>query len=158
MRREIKFRALRKDDKGWSYGDFWVYDGGDAFIHEVNYIPPTWHEPGGDVENIDVPVKSSSLGQFTGEKDLNGDEIYEGDLLRIYLQNFTHRDKTYRTGEVQFHSGGFKVRFFHPQHGQVWTPLFDLIRDNPRPIIGNIHENPELAPADKCVLLETPQP
>ncbi|RRG07771.1 MAG: hypothetical protein DUD32_12590 [Lactobacillus sp.] len=70
--------------------------------------------------------------QYTGLKDVNGNKIFEGDI--VHCEN-DYQGTDY-TGKVMFFNGGFCV----------WTGGFrNYVWDDMIPeIIGNIHENPEL--------------
>lgn len=70
MERQIKFRGLRTDGKGWVYGDL---------LQEYPH-----HNTGATIQQhgcLVYEVHSDTVGQFTGLHDKNGKEIYEGDFL-----------------------------------------------------------------------------
>ena len=66
--------------------------------------------------------------QYTGLKDKNGKEIYEGDIL--------NNDNNFKM-KVGFDNGAFTIQNVMPIR-----PLMERL--NNHEIIGNIHENPEL--------------
>ena len=74
------------------------------------------------------------LMQYTGLKDKNGKEIYEGDIIRE-----SDGDGGYIYAKVVYYKDGFmgKEKGFEPEY-----PISDF--KNETEVIGNIYENPEL--------------
>ncbi len=104
--RDLKFRAWDNYNKRMIIEPFKIttFLNGVVELHTTNYLK-RW----------------DALMQYTGLKDKNGKEIYEGDIVKAVFNSSIHRVE-WRNDQSQWSIGGF---------GQ-WE------------VIGNIYENPEL--------------
>lgn len=121
MNREIKFRVWDKDLKRIRYlnteHDFIRFDSlGQGYYENMQTGLGEWF---------------SDLMQYTGLKDKNGREIYEGDicLVTILPENYKEKMVTVWCND----RNGFR---FQDEDGEVWN-----VNDTEIEVIGNIYDS-----------------
>lgn len=133
--REIKFRGKRPQWKDWAHGDLIAV--GKASTKEgkpLNYAIVENRAPFGA-----EMVLPETIGQYTGLKDRNGVEIYEGDILQICIDAAMTREREITAEVFWLESGIWAIRKTEANS----EPLSFAI-DGGCAVIGNIYDNSEL--------------
>jgi len=138
MKRKIIFRG--KGDNGWFYGYVQLYQ--EKYASRLCICPVsirTWKDA------LFYSVDENTVSQFTGLRDKNGKDIYEGDILGVDINGMNKK----LIGRVEGGVRGYcydVVYLNHPKGEERWSLYGTVIHDFPNRIevIGNIYDNPEL--------------
>ena len=140
MNREIKFRGKSLRTHKWVYGYYLPWHAVkdlennepyaqifEEHLEDGKYIPKGWEM-----------VSYKTIGQYTGLKDKNGNEIYEGDILEL-------ED---RYCKVEWHPtcACWDLTFakYKNSHSKYDRAVGRTIYWKYYEIVGNIYDNPEL--------------
>jgi len=137
MSREIKFRVWNKSTNKWVHGP----------NEEVNLFGECILL-GGFMRGVGIlELNDCEILQYTGLKDVNGKEVYEGDIIKIYVSD-DPEDLQWELGSVTYKECCFWLDNKSPQM------LYDFIEDDRLmiEIVGNIFENPDLIKDDRKVI------
>lgn len=141
--REIKFRAWDLDNEFMYYQEKEEENGEGMIIWEIQKNGIVFLElaiidtcPGGKGHHQELKyiAPKQVLMQFTGQKDKNGQDIYEGDIL-----NFPQRQKTLHA-YVYWENLIYKLKTIPEERFLDLTHLHNTIQFDEVEIIGNIYE------------------
>lgn len=136
--REIKFRGKRLDNGEWVYGSFLSIEDTYFIIEQVDFDFDYRTEHNAFwFDSTEKEVDPATVGQYTGLKDKNGKDIYEGDVMEIPETEFNAEI----IGRVLFEEDAYYI--IPLRGGHLWGLHWSL-RKHDAKIIGNIHDNPEL--------------
>jgi len=147
--REIKFRGKSKNVNEWCYGTYIFTNdnrnnpfrtGPFKESHRIVFwVAGDWNMGGW----VDEEVILETIGQYTGLKDKNGKEIYEGDIL-TWSRNGIESSPLV----IEYKHGAFGYTYsegsFIALAGNSNFAFNPFDNDKRFQIIGNIHDNPEL--------------
>lgn len=134
MSREIKFRYYYPNqvkNSNFIYSNEykeWDDKDGGGDVH-LTLVYGEW-AIGHNKDNPDWSIDEEKLQQYTGLKDKNGKEIYEGDIVKYLTNSEEREEKLEKIHELKFCG-------FYPLN-MPWL-LYSTIE-----VIGNIFENPNL--------------
>ena len=123
--REIKFRAWDEEEQEMlDWDKFFNFDIAQVFESEGSWgIYPM---------------------QYTGLKDKNGTEIYDGDYIRYSMRTINGSIYTHVCRVFQHESGTWRIEGYHEDNHSYETKGTVYAAHLICEVIGNIYENPEL--------------
>jgi hypothetical protein len=141
-------RETEKDNERYKVGNY--FEIGKEALEYAEYMKKCsleWHEKNEIIDTYLLRTKfleDIDLMQYTGLKDKNGKEIYEGDILKY---NFPYDGRLKHVSLVKFveteASFGIKDRYGNE------IPLYRIAANNYFEVIGNIYENEELLKSEE---------
>jgi uncharacterized phage protein (TIGR01671 family) len=135
--RQIKFRAW---DKTYSLMNYKVQVGNTDHADPNDTCNSIWVDSG-DFKTIgwmNADENCIDLMQFTGLKDKNGKEIYEGDIIQWTSSN------VFSLGEIRKVQINYVQAQYWGQGRNLGVYLAELLANEKCEVIGNVFENPEL--------------
>ena len=144
--RELKFRVWDKSVEHLYEVQTLIDGGGVIGRYVLN----------GEMNYIQLCADDVIIEQYTGLKDKNGKEIYEGDIVErkklilareMAIPGWGKDHTDVRRATIVFENGSFYGRSVEAglNFEYSWDELEEFFE-----IIGNIHENPELLEEEKC--------
>lgn len=125
--KDIKFRA-------WSKAEEKMYLPEKSDMLSINFL-------GGVSYGGDTWADDMVLMQYTGLKDKNGREIYEGDIVKEQGARINNLPAAPFFKEIVFYEGKFMAKDVGIDDPQLYI---NIAHSSYNEVLGNIYENPEL--------------
>ena len=140
MQRKIKFRGKEIDTGKWVYGGLFkepappqcfekILEDKYWIVYPNPRYMPDWNLP---YEMVRTDVDKETIGQYTGLKDKNGKEIYEGDIVYIAAED--------ERGIIRWDN---ETARYVVIYDNIITDFNNWYGEDLE-VIGNIYDNPEL--------------
>lgn len=130
--REILFKAKRADNGEWVKGYLWIGNN-HAYITPDN-IGISYDEAEKRIKAFAYEIDKSTICQYTGLTDKNGEKIFEGDIVEISEEN----------GYFKLEWEEDTARWSMNNEAERFIVHFDNYWSYEVEVIGNIFDNPEL--------------
>ncbi|UTC14266.1 YopX family protein [Latilactobacillus curvatus] len=142
--REIKFRVWDKT-KHRMLGVCQLAFGPNGELVSIYSDGPDFSNDSEALMGDKPDLNEAVLMQYTGLKDVNGKDIYEGDIVKFFGANKKIKAKN-EFGIIIYkadrYGAGFNSIIQNKEHGYGGINIAQDI------VVGNVHENPELLEAD----------
>ena len=139
MNREIKFRGYNYQYKKWFYGSLFIQNYDNDFMLSSSRTMII------DDKGYSVMVDKGTIGEYTGLKDKNGVEIYEGDVCKG--NKFSDENELFVIKYGKYKTKDWKEKYISNTYQYGWFAEFiktkeqvHLVTPNGIEVIGNIYE------------------